>query len=310
MKALIVGYGSIGKRHGDVLGGLYPQARIDVVSRHAEQSGGVFRSLDSVVGLDSYDYYVICSETFQHREQLAFLEERVSGKKILVEKPLFAFAGESPPPARNQVFVGYNLRFNPIIGKVRQALLGRRILAAQVRAGQYLPSWRPGRDYRGSYSASAARGGGVLLDLSHEIDYSAWLFGRLSKLHAISRKVSALEIDSDDIMQLVGITERGVVLSLGMDYLSHVPTRSMIVQCEGATLVADMGAARFELAESGGEPVVVEQVASDRNASYAAMHRDILENGARDACTLAEAWSVLKTIEKIRDSERMDWFND
>ena len=49
------------------------------------------------------------------------------------------------------------------------------------------------RNYKLSYSSSKNKGGGALLDLSHELDYVQWLFGKISKIeYAKVKKISNL----------------------------------------------------------------------------------------------------------------------
>lgn len=308
MNILIVGLGSIGLRHRRVLRALYPSARIEVVSRHSLIEDDVIApSMADVKELGSYDYFVVSGETHSHWEQLAYLDSSVVGKKIFVEKPLLVAEGDSEIGRRNAIHVGYNLRYHPVITSLRTFLESRTVLSARVEAGQYLPRWRPGRDYRGSYSSSSERGGGVLLDLSHELDYSAWLFGELGALRAINRKVSGLEIDSDDLLELVGLTARGSVLSLGVDYLSRIPYRRLRVQCEDSTVFADLIASRIDYAVEDEPPRSVVLDAGDRDATYASMHADILDSGGALACTVREARALTRTIESIRQSERRDW---
>ena len=77
----------------------------------------------------------------------------------------------------------YNLRFLPSLQAYRERIqfgvIGK-VLSVRCEIGQYLPSWRPGSDYRQAVSASRALGGGALLELSHEIDYLRWIFGEVA----------------------------------------------------------------------------------------------------------------------------------
>jgi len=61
-----------------------------------------------------------------------------------------------------------------------------------------LPDWRPWQDYSQSYSAKKELGGGVVLDLIHELDYSYWLFGEFYELKSFTGKVSNLKIETND----------------------------------------------------------------------------------------------------------------
>ena len=89
MKALVVGYGSIGKRHCEVLETLAQIDEICLVTSQDVADKICFKSLEEVSNLDKFDYFVIATPTFLHLENLKFIDERVSNKIILCEKPLF-----------------------------------------------------------------------------------------------------------------------------------------------------------------------------------------------------------------------------
>ena len=173
-RALVVGYGSIGKRHARLLGEL--GCEVAVVSRHSDAPNG-HRTVEAALAAAMPDYVVVANETSAHLATVEALAAAGFAGRLLIEKPL----GEGPavPPGRfAQVGVAYNLRFHPLLGALRERLAGDRICAIEVYCGQHLPDWRPDADYRTGYSADPDRGGGVLRDLSHELDYLLWLGGR------------------------------------------------------------------------------------------------------------------------------------
>ena len=188
MRALVIGYGSIGKRHEEVLCAIPHFSSVDIVSKQKITGRGVVYERLSDVELDRYDYIVIASDTALHAEQLQFIEAQTSHKIILCEKPLFA-KGEQIAVTKNTVYVGYVLRAHPLLQALKHEMQNDVIVQVNVLSGSYLPSWRSGMDYRSSYSASKQRGGGVLLDLSHEIDYVQWLFGKLNQIKSYQKKV-------------------------------------------------------------------------------------------------------------------------
>jgi predicted dehydrogenase len=308
-KFLVVGMGSIGRRHFRVLRDMYPAAAFGIVSRRPDAGENVYPSIERVPDIGSFDYFVICSETALHEEHFLKIESAVKGKTVLVEKPLFSAFRDFPPPV-NTVYVGYNLRFHPALSMLRARLLTRRILSIRIMTGQYLPTWRPGTDYRGSYSASKERGGGVLRDLSHELDYLQWMAGSLKELHGISRKLSPLHISSDDIMCFVGVTEGGSIAHVYVDYLSRRPTRTIVAQCDDATYVCDLINGTLEEFLDNERTILARDAIGERDASYREMHRDILEHGGRVACSFSEGQRVMRTIRMIEDSDAKDWMHE
>jgi predicted dehydrogenase len=299
LKVLLIGYGSIGKRHYEVLSELDSITHIDVVTAQTLSGIRTYRTLNQITDLDDYNYIVIASETFKHFEQIEYLEKNTKNKVILCEKPLFDTA-RTIVVKNNSIFVGYVLRFHPILQKIRLVLTEEKILVAQIRCGSYLPSWRPGTDYRKSYSASKEQGGGVLLDLSHEIDYMQWLFGSVKTISAYQSKISTLKIDSDDIVMATGKTDKQVAFAISLDYISKIPMREITIHTIDKTIQADLisNSLRVTSEESGTETVEIESFA--RNDLFRKMHLSALGN-KESLCTLEEGLNVMKTISTIQD---------
>jgi predicted dehydrogenase len=308
INALIIGFGSIGQRHFEILNRISSVENIEIVTRQSITDYPTQRDLYSINELQYFDYFIICSETHKHFKQLEYLEHNVNGKIILVEKPLFAEC-QGLSVSNNQILVGYNLRFDPIIRMLRKWLAEEKTLSANIITGQYLPDWRSDRDYRLSYSASKEKGGGVLLDLSHEIDYTQWLFGRYKHLEAINEKISNLEITSDDYLALIGKTVNGCMITMTLDCISKIPQRKMTIHTTNYTILADLITGRLlrQAKDNKSEEVLFNR--SERNESYEAMHGSILDNQASDVCTLAEGYMTMEIIEKIRQSSKKKGWN-
>ena len=228
MKVLIIGYGSIGKRHEEVLLSIDGIEQIDIVTQQTLVNKVTYINLEEVFEITKYDYYIIASQTSSHYEQLRYLESKVSGKLIFCEKPLFK-TKEQLQIVNNLVYVGYVLRFHPLVKTLRELIKDKKVISVNVNCGQYLPTWRPESDYKDSYSAKKEEGGGVLLDLSHEIDYIQWLFGKIEELQSYQLKVSDLEIDSDDLTMIIGKTKKETIINMSIDYISKITYRKMLV---------------------------------------------------------------------------------
>ena len=155
MKALIIGYGSIGMRHTGVL--LDMGVDVFVVSRRNIDYKKSYNNLSSALNENKFDYIVVCSKTNEHYSDLIELNKLGYTKNILVEKQLF----EKPysyDNNNNNIFVGYNLRFTPLVEKLNEILAGEEILSVNAYVGSFLPHWRPNSDYRKSYSAKKVEG--------------------------------------------------------------------------------------------------------------------------------------------------------
>jgi predicted dehydrogenase len=298
MDALIVGLGSSGRRHAGILHRLPGIDRLTVVTKQQSSKFECAADLGRIERLDTYGYIVIATETHRHFEQLTHVLERTGGATVLVEKPLFQQYKPMDIGSR-RVFVGYNLRFHPVLQAIKQEILGERVLYANVLAGQYLPDWRPDRDYRACYSASSARGGGVLLDLSHEIDYCQWLFGGFADVVARDEKVSSLEINTDDLVCGTAKTVTGCVVCFSMDYISKTSQRRILVHTETKTVIGDLIAGSLTV-QRASEPLVRTTFARlEREWTYRKMHEAILGGDAKDVCSFQEGQSVLRVVDRV-----------
>ena len=297
LSALVIGFGSIGKRHVEILSTM---DEISIVSVFSSQSGLPYDMLSSIEDIPHVnpDYVVIASPTDQHHPQLKFLEEHLERKKILVEKPLFDSMADFKV-LNNEVYVGYNLRFHPLINKIKELCCGHKLWSIHVFCGSYLPDWRPGRDYRATSSARKHSGGGVLLDLSHELDYIQWLAGSFEVDHAVSRKVSDLEIDSDDLLFLSGRAKSGAYIHIALNYFTRKPIRQIILDGEGISIQGDLITRQLSVMEDG-ETSDFSWPKLGSNNTYRAQHQAIFEGDSSLVCTFEEGLATMDLIERIR----------
>src|SRR5262249_50140727 len=171
---------------------------------------------------------VIANHTSLHID--AALAAARAGCHLLIEKPISdAFAGieelEQTIEEQNLVsMVGYQFRFHPTLQQIRSWLVEEaigQIVTANVVWGEYLPDWQPWRDYRTSYSGQNTLGGGVLLTLSHPIDYLRWLLGEVVRVNAMTARLSGLEIDVEDTALVQLEVESGAIVSVSLDYVQR-----------------------------------------------------------------------------------------
>ena len=278
-------------------------SEIDTVSRVyvlSSQNGLPYKtiaSLKEIPGLTP-DYIVIASPTDQHYSQLKFLNEHLESRKILVEKPLFDIYHDFTIK-NNQVFVGYNLRFHPMINKIKNFCKNKQLWNIQVFCGSYLPDWRADRDYRKTSSARQDSGGGVLLDLSHELDYVQWLAGPLELKETVSEKVSDLEIDSDDLLLLSGKTKGGAHIHISLNYFTRQPIRQILLDGERISIQGDLISNTLSVVKDG-EIYDFSWAEHESDDTYRAQHRAILEGDFKKICSFEEGLETMCLIENIR----------
>jgi predicted dehydrogenase len=290
VRALLVGYGSIARRHIESLracgvnellvtrsGGKAAIDSADKASFVADVATAIERRPDIAV---------IATPSALHIDALLPLLR--AGISCYVEKPAVTdarhvaqlrelLASSGAPPV---TLTGCNLRFLPSLQRLRAALAAGTIgtpVRASLQAGQWLPDWRPAQDYRRSYSAQSAQGGGVIFDLIHEIDIARWLFGEFEQVRSLSGKLSRLEIESEDTACILLGRKAGPIVAIGLDYVSRQPLRRYEIVGDEGTLSWDLGAMRLSLATPGGTEVLDEGRASfDVPATYLTAMREFL----------------------------------
>lgn len=291
---LVVGLGSIGSRHARVLGQL--GRSVATVSRRRI---GDHRDLAEALSATFPDYIVIANETSGHAGALAALARSGYRGRVLVEKPLVGEPAPLPAHAFAGLFVGYNLRFHPVVQRMAALVAGKPALAASVYAGQYLPGWRPGRDYRTTASASKDAGGGVLRDLSHELDYLLWLFGPWRRVVALTVKSGVLGIATEDVSAIMMECERCPAVSVQLNYHHRPAARTIIVDTPEHSFVADLVAGTITI---DGE---TEAYTIERDETYAAMHAAVLA-GRPGPCPANDGMAVVELIAAIEQAADTD----
>ena len=253
-RILIVGLGSIGKRHLRVARELLPNADIRVL-RHQltneipEYSNGCFFEIEEAINFLP-QIAVIANPAPFHIAAAQALSEH--GIHLLVEKPLSSsLDGVAKLIATCKKYdvtlvTGYNLRFSLSLNRFRDLLnegVVGKILSVRCEVGQYLPSWRSNDDYRKGVSARSELGGGVLLELSHELDYLHWIFGDIEWVNATLSRQSDLDINVEDTAHItLGFLPKSNLHQLigvvNLDFIRHDTTRI-------CTAIGDKGSLRW-----------------------------------------------------------------
>jgi len=254
MRVLVIGLGSIGRRHLANLRLVEPTAHVTIYHQHSKPWGAaeVQPLADHVVyqlkdALDTKpDVALITNPASLHIETGLALARQ--GIHLFIEKPLSnTMSGVDELIAlchkRSLILmVGYNFRFYRPLQVMRQAVMDGRIgrpIALRAEAGQYLPDWRPGSNYRQTTSAKHALGGGAVLELSHELDYARWLVGEVKTVCAQIGHLSNLEIDVEDVAEIILQFSNGAIGSVHLDMIQQPATRTCRIIGTKGTLVWD-----------------------------------------------------------------------
>ena len=293
--ALVIGFGSIGKRHVRLIREM--GLEVHVYSRRSLPGENKFQSLEYALKEVTPEYVVIANETSDHYSALkTALSFEVP--KILVEKPLIATVVKSLPEySESQVRVAYNLRFHPLLQHLYSEIKGQSVLSVQLYVGQYLPDWRPQQDYRHSYSVSRAQGGGVLRDLSHELDYINWLFGPWQAISALGGHYSSLAGDSDDVFCLLLKMENCPAVVLQLNYLDRTGRREILINTDQHTYRLDLMKQEFSRDQEH-----VSSYSLEKDETYRNQHSDMLKNHGKLCCSFQDGLEVLRMIDAAKKS--------
>ncbi len=281
MKILVVGLGGIGQRHLRNLRTLLgPEAELSAFRvrglRHtltdqleiepgievaAKYGVEVYEDLEDALAAGPEAAFV-CNPTSLHIPVALRLAE--AGCHLFIEKPLsHSLEGVEALlailKAKGLVsMVGYQLRFHPLVGKLRDWVEDRRmgrIVAVRAEVGEYLPGWHRYEDYRQMYASRSELGGGVVLSQIHEIDYLGWLFGWPSRVFAVGGHLSGLEVDVEDTASLLMETRvdgRTIPIHLHLDYLQRPPSRTCQVIGDAGKAVMDLRVSMATLYDAEG----------------------------------------------------------
>lgn len=297
LSALVIGFGSIGRKHAEVLSEMKEISSVSVLTSQNIDEYLTIRRFSEISKLNP-DYIIIASSTSLHYEQLIYLEKKFNNKIILVEKPLFEKKYDFTP-RKNKVWVGYLLKCHPVIQKIKELILNRNIYNINIICGSYLPDWRPNRNYKETTSANKDLGGGVLLDLSHELNYMELLFGKVSLDYVYNDKISNLEINSDDILLVNAHTKNGARLQINLNYFSIKASREIKIDGKGFFIKADLINNKINTKIDGQE----KNIQLDNNFPkkiFKDEHRAIIQDDSINGCTYNEGIKTLDLIEKIR----------
>lgn len=247
MNILIIGLGSIAKKHIKAIRALNIDASIYALrsSNYSRPYEGV-TDIISLADIKTKPNFIIISNPTHLHEQ-AILESLQFGCPIFIEKPVLSDINNAQmiidlvAARKIMTYVACNMRFHPGIDFLKTYLESAQpeINEVNIYCGSNLPDWRPGTDFRKSYSANENMGGGVHLDLIHELDYCVWLFGMPLKVNSVKRKVSTLKIDAIDYANFTLSYEKFTV-NIILNYYRIDPRRQIELVCAKDTLLVDL----------------------------------------------------------------------
>ena len=297
-RILFIGLGGIGQRHlRNVKKLVGSDVKCYALRRKESSQFEINNSLELDTSVDIEDAYsistlydidsamavmpdvtFICTPSSMHIE---YAEAALNvGSHVFIEKPLSNSIEkiddlEELSKATNKViYVGFQLRFNPVLKKLRELVVARavgRILAVRAEVAEYMPGFHKYENYKDSYASRAELGGGVVLTQIHELDYLQWIFGFPKSLYAVGGSISRLELSVEDVvgvlMEMV-IDSCIVPVTLHMDFLQQPTRRSCFVYGEKGSICADLASRQLILVYPDGSKQEYSWAESDRNQQF------------------------------------------
>lgn len=253
MKVLFIGLGSIGQRH---LRNLLQLGTFEIYAYRVRSNPlpdeFEYINVNQVYDLGQLsmvkpDLCIIASPPTVQERVLPFVIN--AGCNFFIEKPIATMLDglnnllEKVEKQKLTTMVGYNLRYHPVYKKLTELLAGKiigNIVSVRASVGQYLPDWHPSEDYRLGYSANQSLGGGVILDLIHEIDFVYSLFGEVVEVKAMISTKSSLEIDTENTSEILIKFRNGILGQIHLDYVQRKPMRNGIIIGDRGTVLYDL----------------------------------------------------------------------
>lgn len=304
MRILIIGLGSIGRRHAALL----KDAGVDIAILRSAQGTlkGKSEYLEFYSLEEAMNYQpegvIIANPTALHvSSALPFLQQ---GIHTLVEKPVAesVAAALQLEPFTEKLRVAYCMRFLPLVEVIKEIAAKENVFKISFRRSYYLPKWHPYADYRQEYTAQKQLGGGVIRTLSHEIDLMLYLFGEPLSVTGVTDKLSPLEIDTDDFASLSCKMKNGARINFELDFFSPANINVAELFTEKGKYAWDVSAMFFTpytetvpMQIHGAELFVINEMYQNQTNDFI----NFIKSGKSRNADLATAVNVLKIIESI-----------
>tara|TARA_B100000965_G_C19603452_1_gene764487 strand:- start:27825 stop:28835 length:1011 start_codon:yes stop_codon:yes gene_type:complete len=322
MKVLIIGMGSIGKRHMKNLlsAGVLHSDIIAVDTREDRRNevisfgvNDVYETIESALANCEIDASIICSPTHLHMDHAITLAKK--GIHIMIEKPLscnldgITILKDEMKKNNIIVMMAYIFRFSPLTKKVKELLdtnMIGKILYCRGEFSEYLPDWHKYEDYRSFYMAEKSQGGGSILDQSHIFDLIHFLLGSFESVIAFNSKISSLEINADDIAELIVKLKSGVIASIHTDIFGRDHKKYLEIKGENGNILWDFYSNKVILYQANDE---LETVFDDFEEDFNLVYMDEIQHfinlcNNNDEVSISPLDDGIETMELILSAEK------
>lgn len=315
-KVAVIGLGNIATRHRRNLKYLIPNVELVVMSasgrvptEEISDSDTIVTNIDDLIEAKVELVIVASPAPFHAQHSIPLIK---AGIPTLIEKPVTTTREDADAIQKvideygTPVAIGYCLRYLPSAQKLK-VLLDNKVIGtlynANIEIGQYLPDWRPSKNYRDCVSANEKLGGGALLELSHEFDYTQWLLGPLELQHAILRSSDELGLQVEDIADILTLTASGAVVNIHLDFLQRKAHRQCSFVGSEGRIDWDLIQNKLTLTTAVEIQELYNELEWDKNQMYLAMLTDFMQmiNHKPNHCIkVSDAALTVDFIEKIK----------
>ena len=242
-KILFIGYGSITIKHINIIKKKF-KSEIFIISRHFKGNKNLIKiSLKNALSL-KFDYCFICTASTERLKYLKLFEGKC--KSFFLEKPICNNYKKAKNilnklKLKKNLYIGYVFRNNRMINSIKKLIHQKKlgeIKGVQIISRSFMPSWRNNIKYKDSVSSQKAKGGGVLLELSHEIDLLFYFFKNISLHSGNTYNSKNLNIDVEDRADAIFLINNKLPVNLLLNFSSYMSERRMIIN--GSRSVIDI----------------------------------------------------------------------
>ena len=315
-RVLICGYGSMGKKYHSLITKQWKEVEIvlltnqELIGMKENARVEIVRDINRALEKEC-THAIVSNAANLHVDFASILLD--NGINTLVEKPLLTNQNRKAQleklkniKNKEKAFVGYVLRQDVIIKKIKQVIesgeLGE-LIAIEVKCGSWLPDWRPDRNYKETVSAKSSKGGGVLLELSHEIDLAIYLAGDFEVKYGITRNTGILNIETDDIAAIAGVTKKGALVNIGIDFCSKPSRRFGEIKLSNGSISYDLINRKVLITEYNKGKTNQFQLQESSMKRLMKQIDYLLENESyqrEDFCSIVEGIEVINKINEVK----------
>jgi predicted dehydrogenase len=332
MKFLVAGLGSIGRRHLRNLIALGEQDIVLLRTRKAtlpdDELAGfpVETDIQEALRRHKPDAVIVANPTSMHLDIAVPAAE--AGCHILLEKPVsnslerLDTLQQAMQKSGSRILVGFQFRYHPTLNKARELIQANalgKILTVHAHWGEYLPQWHPWEDYRQSYAARADLGGGVIVTLTHPLDYLRFIIGEVESLWSFNGHISPLDVDVEDVAEIGLKFKNGAIGGVHLNYVQRPPAHRLEIVGTNGTLRWDNEdgvlhfhrmSAPFDSYADVVPAAVIESFSPpegfERNQLFVAQTRhfmEIIQSQKEPLCSLADGIMALRLALAAKESQ-------